>query len=191
MCDSLIAKNDKESCIASIAAKMKDASLCSNLEIKDTCLIPIYSAKDDFSACVSIKGLSAQDSCIKQLLSSKSDTFCNTLPDTKNKTLCLDTWYFMEATRTNGYDLCKKISTQEGAKKCLNALPADSDKDGVSDFMESNQVFTDPNSPDTDSDNLTDKEEIFQYHTNPTKKDTDNDGFDDGVEVKSGHDPLK
>lgn len=64
----------------------------------------------------------------------------------------------------------------------------DSDYDQVPDYLEA--VFdTDPKKADTDGDGLSDYVEIYILHTDPTKKDTDGNGVEDGDEDPD-HDGL-
>lgn len=70
------------------------------------------------------------------------------------------------------------------------ALPADVDYDGLSDFQES-ELGTDPKKPDTDDDGLFDRDEVKVYKTDPLNPDTDADGYPDGSEVASGYDPTR
>ena len=70
------------------------------------------------------------------------------------------------------------------------AVLSDSDQDLLNDEDERVRG-TDPNSADTDNDGLTDFVEVDKYKTDPLKNDTDGDGYMDGEEVQSLHDPLK
>lgn len=70
------------------------------------------------------------------------------------------------------------------------AAQSDSDKDLLSNEKEQ-ELGTDPNSADTDNDGLTDFVEVDKWKTNPLKNDTDGDGYLDGEEVQSLHDPLR
>lgn len=64
----------------------------------------------------------------------------------------------------------------------------DSDNDRVPDYLEA--VFkTDPDKADTDGDGLSDYLEIYVLHTDPAKKDTDGNGVEDGDEDPD-HDGL-
>ncbi|MBW6441276.1 hypothetical protein K0B03_04610, partial [Patescibacteria group bacterium] len=65
----------------------------------------------------------------------------------------------------------------------------DSDKDGLFDDEE-NLYGTDINKADTDDDGLSDFLEIRNWKTNPLLADTDGDGYFDGQEVEGGYDPL-
>lgn len=67
-------------------------------------------------------------------------------------------------------------------------LPADSDRDGLTDEEEI-RLGINSNNPDSDSDGLTDREEVKVYKTDPLKADTDGDGFKDGDEIKSNYNP--
>ena len=64
----------------------------------------------------------------------------------------------------------------------------DSDSDGLTDAEEAT-YGTNPLLADTDGDGLSDYLEVKVYNTNPLVADTDGDGYPDGVEVKSGHNP--
>ena len=70
-------------------------------------------------------------------------------------------------------------------------LLADTDNDGVSDFVEVVDYQSDPNNTDTDNDGLSDGQEINEHNTAPTGADTDNDGVSDGAEINQfGINPL-
>ncbi len=63
----------------------------------------------------------------------------------------------------------------------------DTDGDGLSDFEESIDSFTDPDNPDSDYDGILDGEEFFAgldgYTTDPNKEDSDEDGLSDYDEI--------
>ncbi len=65
----------------------------------------------------------------------------------------------------------------------------DTDRDGLTDFMERQEYGTDPFDMDSDSDGLTDGEEILTYDTDPLDENTDGDRVCDGDEVVCGLDP--
>ena len=65
----------------------------------------------------------------------------------------------------------------------VNSRSADTDKDGLGDWLEIETYKTDPLVPDSDADGLEDGEEINYYQTNPLESDTDDDGLLDGLEV--------
>lgn len=67
---------------------------------------------------------------------------------------------------------------------------ADTDGDGLSDWIEIYARNTDPLRADTDGDGLNDSDELNRA-TDPRKPDTDGDGLTDGYEVANGSDPLK
>lgn len=71
------------------------------------------------------------------------------------------------------------------------APPADTDDDGLSDAVETDQYGTDPNTPDTDGDGRTDGDEVGPQTviSDPLDPDTDDDGVGDGDEVANGTDP--
>jgi len=64
----------------------------------------------------------------------------------------------------------------------------DSDNDGLSNVAEI-QLGTDALNADTDADGLSDYEEVQTYMTDPLASDTDGDLVDDDVEVLAGTDP--
>ena len=72
----------------------------------------------------------------------------------------------------------------------------DSDEDGLSDFREFNETFTNASNADTDGDGLSDYTEVVDgfnclnrtYFTNASMFDTDNDGLEDGEEIIEGGD---
>ena len=67
----------------------------------------------------------------------------------------------------------------------LSSEEIDSDGDGLSDYLESNIIGTDPNLADTDSDGLSDGDEVNTYSTDPLDNDSDDDDLDDGAEVNT------
>ncbi|MBU4421925.1 thrombospondin type 3 repeat-containing protein [Candidatus Parcubacteria bacterium] len=78
--------------------------------------------------------------------------------------------------------------TNQQVEEQVNAVPLDSDNDGLTDAREI-ELGTDPKNPDTDGDRLFDREEVEVYKTDPLNKDTDGDTFEDGAEVQAGYDP--
>ena len=71
-----------------------------------------------------------------------------------------------------------------------NPKKADTDGDGLNDGEEINKYKTNPLNVDTDNDTLKDGDEVKKYKTNPLKQDTDGDGFSDNIEIAAGTDPL-
>jgi outer membrane protein OmpA-like peptidoglycan-associated protein len=65
----------------------------------------------------------------------------------------------------------------------LTSLPDDSDQDGLTDSVETNEMHTNSWNADTDEDGLSDQDEVHVYLTNARIADTDIDGLGDGVEV--------
>jgi len=66
---------------------------------------------------------------------------------------------------------------------------ADSDGDGITDYLEIFTYGTDATLFDTDNDDLSDGLELF-YGTNPLVADSDGDGYLDGIEIGRGTNPL-
>ena len=67
--------------------------------------------------------------------------------------------------------------------------PADSDSDGLLDYIELD-LGTSPKNSDTDGDGPTDKDGVSKYGSSPLKADTDDDGLIDGREVQLSTNPL-
>jgi len=91
-----------------------------------------------------------------------------------------------------------KIQQQTAEKQALTemnqvleeAYKTDFDLDGLSDDEEV-AAGTDSQNADTDYDGLSDWVEINIYRTKPLLADTDDDGIKDGLEVRTNTDPLK
>ena len=64
---------------------------------------------------------------------------------------------------------------------------SDYDGDGLSDYSELYETFTNPYNPDSDNDGLNDSEEINTYYTNPYSADSDGDGLNDWQEISVYH----
>lgn len=60
---------------------------------------------------------------------------------------------------------------------------ADTDFDGINDYLEVMNFTTDPTNPDTDNDTLSDYDEIMVYNTSALTNDTDGDGLLDIEEL--------
>jgi len=71
-----------------------------------------------------------------------------------------------------------------------NALAADSDSDGLTDYQEIVTYGTNALAADSDSDGLTDYQEVVTYATNPLSSDTDGGSVSDATEISRGTDPL-
>lgn len=90
--------------------------------------------------------------------------------------------FYVEHELPSGHKLVSNILTlvaDENGNYSL--LLDDSDGDGLYDVLE-DYLGTDKNNPDTDDDGLTDFEEIYDTFTNPTKYDTDSNGICDADE---------
>jgi len=77
------------------------------------------------------------------------------------------------------------------ASGCIEDQHSDSDKDGITNYLERTQYHTDPNDPDSDDDGLLDGHEIKYYDSDPLKSDTSEDGIDDGLAIELGLDPRE
>jgi hypothetical protein len=82
-------------------------------------------------------------------------------------------------------DLIEEESSEKDALKRI-----DSDGDGMSDYDEIYNYFTDHFNPDSDGDGIGDYEEIFITGTDPFNPDSDGDGYFDGQETMSCYNPL-
>ena len=71
-----------------------------------------------------------------------------------------------------------------------NSYGEDSDGDGINDYDEINNYFSNPNVMDSDGDGLSDGLEINTHNTNPNDTDTDNDTFTDLFEIQQGSNPA-
>lgn len=69
-----------------------------------------------------------------------------------------------------------------------STVKIDLDLDGLTDAEESS-VGTNKNSADTDGDGVSDYIEVKKTHTNPLKADTDGDKVNDGLEIKRHTNP--
>lgn len=76
-----------------------------------------------------------------------------------------------------------QLSNKQEISLGTNALVADTDGDGLSDYAEAITYNTNPLLVDTDTDGLSDYAEVATYSTNPLLADTDADGLSDYAEV--------
>jgi len=79
--------------------------------------------------------------------------------------------------------------TNPSLSAALNAIPLDTDGDGLADSDESTHGSL-INNPDTDGDEISDGDEVALYGSDLTLSDTDNDGFSDEAEIYIGSDPT-
>lgn len=89
----------------------------------------------------------------------------------------------------HGYDLMYFLANWKMWEKAKSRRPADTDGDGVYDFIEQ-QKGLDLYNPDTDGDGASDGEELYVYGTNPFVTDSDGDGYTDGQEATMGTNPA-
>lgn len=83
----------------------------------------------------------------------------------------------------------------------IDKTNTDTDRDGLTDFLETNKYHTDINKTDTDGDGINDGDEVLKLFTDPTKNDTngnditddkedfDSDGINNGDEITKKTDP--
>jgi hypothetical protein len=74
------------------------------------------------------------------------------------------------------------------------SIVADSDRDGIPDYIEKTNPPLDPNNrydamSDYDGDGIVMADEVLRYKTDPFLADTDGDGLSDGEEVRRGSNP--
>ncbi|OGY50836.1 MAG: hypothetical protein A3J59_03200 [Candidatus Buchananbacteria bacterium RIFCSPHIGHO2_02_FULL_56_16] len=194
-CGVLIDGGDRDFCIAQVAAEQQDKDLCQTLDqgLRSGCVTQVTVATNNFSDCQHLADAQLAESCRQTIVANNasSDEFCKQLPNAEEQSQCLEIYYTREAVRAEDYGMCAKISRTGGKDRCLNALPPDSDGDGLGDYSERALLKTNPFSADTDEDGLSDYDEVKVHRTKPTVADTDGDGFSDGTEVSAGYDPLK
>ncbi|MCA9938745.1 MAG: protein kinase [Anaerolineales bacterium] len=95
-----------------------------------------------------------------------------------------------QATQTAQAAAAQQTLDAQATMDFLTAVAAgDNDGDGLAN-QEEQAAGTDPNNADTDGDGLSDYVEVRQKGTDPKKEDTDGDGLVDGQEVEIGTSPL-
>ncbi|MEI8360971.1 MAG: thrombospondin type 3 repeat-containing protein [bacterium] len=172
-CNKVVVAADKNSCINSVASYVTDEKMCD-----------LVSDKKLASDC-------ASNIVLKKIISSSTPERCNDLTSPYIET-CMDTFsvnfkkttdckIFKDSKKCqnivahtlaiNSRDLksCDKITDADLRNHCqtvINALPLDSDKDGLSNAQEKS-IGTDPFKADTDNDGVSDGQEINVTHTNP------------------------
>jgi outer membrane protein OmpA-like peptidoglycan-associated protein len=75
------------------------------------------------------------------------------------------------------------LENSEERNRGTDPRSADTDGDGLNDFVEVKAYLSDPLKVDSDVDNLTDFEEATYFNSSPIKKDTDGDGLLDDEEA--------
>jgi outer membrane protein OmpA-like peptidoglycan-associated protein len=86
-------------------------------------------------------------------------------------------------SKTDDSDRDGLTNWEESNKYGTDFMNSDSDGDGLKDGDEVKIYRTNPKAVDTDEDDLTDGEEVKLYKSNPLKTDTDGDTLADGIEV--------
>lgn len=89
--------------------------------------------------------------------------------------------------RCRGDADCDGLTNQEERALGTRRRDADSDHDGVTDWLEVRSLGTDPMDADSDGDGIDDGDEV-SHGTNPTDADSDGDGSPDGNDCDPGHD---
>lgn len=127
---------------------------------------------DDFSIYASIDG-----NAYSMIANTKESSYDYTIPES-----CKRIDFYVEHELPSGHKLVSNTLTLVADKNGnYSLLLDDSDGDGLYDVLE-DYLGTDKNNPDTDNDGLTDFEEIYNTFTNPTKYDTDNNSICDANE---------
>lgn len=113
---------------------------------------------------------------VKNVVASGDLSKCNEVLDTTNKIICLSQASLGLALASKEAKYCDNMAFADDKASCLKLVdklntvvpdvPADSDKDGLSDENEA------------------------KMGTNPSKSDTDGDGHSDGQEVAGGYNPC-
>lgn len=145
----------------------------------------------DIDSCTNIKTLEYNNLCMQK--AGRQGAVCSSIKDSKQRELCNSIVQYQSA-KTN-LD-CEAIKTESYRKVCLAAMANinnkdykfDDDNDGINNTQEL-WISTDPFKADTDGDGLTDYVEFNETKTNPLSADTDNDGLTDTDERKNGTDP--
>lgn len=81
------------------------------------------------------------------------------------------------------------LSNDEERRLGTDPYQVDTDRDGLSDFVEARVYQSNPLVVDSDGDNLSDFEEVQHTNSSPVKRDTDGDGVTDDVEVARASNP--
>jgi hypothetical protein len=100
-------------------------------------------------------------------------------------------WLFMELDPFSATNRGPVTNTNDANIIVNSNIPLqelDTDKDGIRDIDEK-RYGTSATSADTDADGLSDYVEVNQYHTSPTLLDTDGDGYNDKSELDNSYDP--
>lgn len=93
---------------------------------------------------------------------------------------------------SDGDGISDYIETYEiGSDPAAADSDEDHDFDGISNIDEVNDYKTSAAKKDTDSDGISDYQEIFENKTDPLKYDTDDDGVGDGFEIEMGTNPTE
>lgn len=145
----------------------------------------------DIDSCTNIKTLEYNNLCMQK--AGKQGAVCSSIKDSKQRELCNSIVLYQKA-KTN-LD-CEAIKTESYRKVCLAAIANinnkdykfDDDNDGINNTQEL-WISTDPFKADTDGDGLSDYVEFNESKTNPLSADTDNDNLSDADERKNGTDP--
>ncbi len=193
------AEADRDTCFDALAAQSRDAAFCSKIndeERRGRCVnfvtFLVAGSKKDPAACAPL-GADLRITCedrVFQSLAKPED--CGAFAADLSAR-CRD---LVVSARAKTEADCAAIADASLKTDCLAAQSVlkpdatDTDKDGLTDYVEVNLTGTDPQKADTDGDGLSDGEEILRYHTDPLKADTDGDGFSDGNEVKNGYNPI-
>ena len=132
-----------------------------------------YSDYINGNNCVKISGWNESGTiCMKDnILEFEKDTDKDGLPD----------YYETYVTYTDPFLMSTDGSINDGDR--------DEDEDGLNNYQEY-CILTNAQLYDTDYDGISDYEEVKQYYSDPKMYDTDGDGIGDWTEVQLGYNPL-
>ncbi len=83
------------------------------------------------------------------------------------------------------------LTNREEMSLGTHPLKADTDDDGLNDYVEVRQYHTSATDRDSDDDGLSDKEEVEDYASDPLSTDGDDDGMPDKWEIDHGLEPMR
>lgn len=203
-CRKLESKGRNE-CFLAYSMKNRTLDTCKEISLPEEVIacedtintINFVSANESVSKCTSLNTASGTMLCyyafVDSWLGAGKPGNCDAqgLPD-DFRAFCQDRFRLASAVSTNNVSDCNAIKEIGLAQRCKNSiklLPADKDRDGLSDRDEKSYGL-DFDNPDSDSDGLSDGDEINTYRSNPLSKDSDGDTLSDKNEITLGTNPI-